>query len=54
MFSIYFSWDNTQIYKISIDDLNLWSKKGLRIFGGCCCTDATEIARFRNLIDTLA
>lgn len=46
-------WDNTQKYQISIDDLNLWSKMGLKIFGGCCNTDATEISRFRNLIDNL-
>ncbi|XP_026818358.1 uncharacterized protein LOC113557190 [Rhopalosiphum maidis] len=47
-------WDNTQKYQISIDDLNLWSKKGLKIIGGCCNTDATEILRFRNLIDNLS
>jgi len=41
------------MFKISIDDLTLWNEKGLKIFGGCCNTDATEIARFRNLIDTL-
>jgi len=47
-------WDNTQKYQISVDDLNLWSKKGLKIVGGCCNTDATEILRFRNLIDKLS
>ncbi|XP_060848124.1 homocysteine S-methyltransferase-like [Rhopalosiphum padi] len=47
-------WDNTQKYQISIDDLNIWSKKGLKIIGGCCNTDATEILRFRNLIDNLS
>ncbi|VVC33171.1 Hypothetical protein CINCED_3A014970 [Cinara cedri] len=46
-------WDNTQKYTISIDDLSIWSKKGLKIFGGCCNTDATEIANFRNLINAL-
>lgn len=47
------SWDNTQKYTISIDDLTVWSKKGLIIFGGCCNVDPTEIARFRNLINAL-
>ncbi|XP_025421281.1 uncharacterized protein LOC112691320 [Sipha flava] len=46
-------YDNTQIYEISIDDLNLWRKKGMKIFGGCCKTDPSDIARLRNLIDTL-
>jgi len=36
-----------------MDDLNIWNKKGLKIFGGCCKTDANEIARLRRLIDDL-
>lgn len=48
-----FSWDKSQAYTISIDDLQLWKEKGLKIFGGCCNIDATEIRRYRSLIDTL-
>ncbi|CAI6354634.1 unnamed protein product [Macrosiphum euphorbiae] len=48
------SWDNTQMYQVSIDDLNLWSEKGLKIIGGCCNTGVTEISRIRNLIDNLS
>jgi len=46
-----YSWDNTQMYHVSIDDLKLWSKKGLKIIGGCCNTDTSEISRIRNSID---
>lgn len=53
MFLIFFSYDDTQIYKVSIDDLNVWNKKGLKIFGGCCRTDAIEITRLRSLMDDL-
>jgi len=46
-------WDDSQIQNISIDDIKLWSQKGLKIFGGCCRIDAIEIARFRKLLDTM-
>ncbi|XP_025194231.1 homocysteine S-methyltransferase YbgG-like isoform X2 [Melanaphis sacchari] len=46
-------YDDTQIYKVSIDDLKIWNQIGLKIFGGCCKTDAIEIARLRSLIDDL-
>ncbi|KAF0759524.1 homocysteine S-methyltransferase 1-like [Aphis craccivora] len=46
-------YDDTQIYKVSINDLKIWNNKGLKIFGGCCKTDAIEIARLRSLMDDL-
>ncbi|XP_050528290.1 homocysteine S-methyltransferase YbgG-like [Daktulosphaira vitifoliae] len=46
-------WDNSKAYQINLDDIILWKSKGLKIFGGCCVYDSSDIARFRNLIDSI-